>query len=87
MLLVACAFGPTAGMIAACGSGKSGCMGFYASDASFDVTPLEDQSSGCLGFYACDAYGSQCNAPDAGDADVTATMDADADASAGDERE
>jgi hypothetical protein len=83
MLLVACAFGPPAVTLVACGENR-GCIGFYASDASFD-SPVMDQLQGCLGFYACDAYGMTCQTPEAGpdvagDADdAEAAADADAD--------
>jgi hypothetical protein len=83
MLLVACAFGPTANAIVACGSGPSGCIGFYACDGATCAEPPDAPAadvSGCFGFYPCDAY-ANCVVLDASDEDAPSdAKDADAEA-------
>jgi hypothetical protein len=69
MLLVACAVTARTAFTAC--SDNSGCMGFYASDATSDVTSEPPETSGCIGFYPCDAYATECGVPVA-DADADA---------------
>jgi len=51
MLLVACAVSAQTSL-AACGDDSTGCMGFYASDATTDVA---QQPDAYYGFYPLDA--------------------------------